>query len=67
VLPLEVRRVVIAVDPDGPGEQAARDAAKRWQREGRAVRLARPDGIGDFNDVLLARRVRARSSGQPAP
>ncbi len=55
-LPLEARRVVVAVDPDGPGERAAAEAARRWQGEGRTVALARPDGAGDFNDVL-AREV----------
>jgi putative DNA primase/helicase len=57
LLPAGVRRVVIAVDPDAPGERAAHDAAKRWQREGRTVRFARPDGEGDFNDLLLAREA----------
>ena len=52
-LPAEVRRVTIAADRDRPGEQAARQAALRWQREGRTVRIARPDKPGcDFNDVL---------------
>ena len=54
VLPPEVRRVVVALDPDGPGERAARAAAARWLAEGRAVRIARPVGPGDFNDVLAA-------------
>jgi len=55
ILPPEVRRVVIAVDPDPPGEAAARDAADRWQGLGVVVQLARPVGEGDFNDVLRAR------------
>lgn len=56
VLPVEVRAVVIAADADEPGERAAREAALRWQREGRKVRVARPDQAGrDFNDVLRAR------------
>ncbi len=54
ILPDAVRDVLIAVDPDPPGERAAEDAARRWQREGRRVRLARPDGDGDFNEVLRA-------------
>jgi putative DNA primase/helicase len=59
VLPSEVRAVVIAADPDPPGEKAARDAALRWSREGRRARIARPDQDGmDFND-LLRRRVDA--------
>lgn len=56
VLPAEARRVVIAADPDEPGEQAARAAALRWQAEGREVQIMRPTGAGDFND-LLQRRV----------
>ena len=53
VLPPEVRSVVIAADADEAGERAARDAALRWARDGRRVRIARPDQAGrDFNDVL---------------
>ena len=53
VLPAAVRRVVIAADADLPGENAARQAAVRWQREGRAVQIARPEVPGsDFNDIL---------------
>ena len=54
-LPREIAAVIIAADPDGPGERAAREAALRWSREGRAVRIARPCGAGDFNDLWLAR------------
>lgn len=53
VLPAEVRAIVIAADADPPGERAAQAAALRWQAEGRAVRIARPDKPGrDFNDLL---------------
>ncbi len=52
VLPDAVRHVVIAADPDEPGQQAARQAAQRWSREGRRVQVARPSGPGDFNDQL---------------
>lgn len=53
MLPSEVRAVVIAADPDAPGEAAALTAARRWQAEGRHVRIARPDRTGaDFNDIL---------------
>jgi hypothetical protein len=56
VLPPEVRSVAIAVDADAAGERAAREAAFRWSREGRHVRIARPDQAGwDFNDLLCAR------------
>ena len=34
---------------------AALDAARRWVREGRTVRIARPPTGMDFNDVLLGR------------
>ena len=52
VLPAEVRHVIIAADPDGPGEQAAQQAARRWMHEGRRVKIARATGPGDFNDQL---------------
>lgn len=56
VLPPMVRAVVIAADNDAPGQRAAALAAQRWMAEGRAVRVATPDGPGqDFNDVLQAR------------
>lgn len=56
VLPPVVRAVVIAADNDAPGQRAAALAAQRWMAEGRAVRIATPDGPGqDFNDVLQAR------------
>jgi putative DNA primase/helicase len=51
-LPQEARSVVIAADPDRAGEQAAVSAALRWSAEGRTVRIARPNGRGDFNDLL---------------
>jgi len=54
-LPAAVRSVVIAADPDDEGEHAACAAALRWQAEGRTVRIARPNGSGDFNDVLRCR------------
>ncbi|MDA8051507.1 MAG: toprim domain-containing protein [Rhodospirillales bacterium] len=57
LLPPGVRSVVIAVDRDAPGERAAREAAWRWQREGRRVRLMVPDRAGaDMADVLMERR-----------
>ena len=56
VLPAEARAVVIAADPDPPGERAARAGAARWQAEGRRVRIARPNRPGvDFNDLLRSR------------
>jgi hypothetical protein len=55
VLPSEVGAVVVAADPDLEGERAAVAAALRWKAEGRTVRIARPDGTGDFNDLLRHR------------
>jgi putative DNA primase/helicase len=52
-LPGSVREVIILADGDNPGEEAARDAALRWSREGRRVRIARPPRGADFNDLLL--------------
>jgi putative DNA primase/helicase len=54
-LPADVRDVVVLADGDEPGEAAARDAARRWKREGRRVRIARPPRGFDFNDVLQGR------------
>jgi putative DNA primase/helicase len=46
-LPGEVRDVIVLADGDEPGEAAAQECAKRWQREGRRVRIARPpNGMG---------------------
>ena len=55
VLPPAVRSVVIAVDPDPAGEASAQEAAERWMAAGLHVRLARPTGSGDFNDLLRGR------------
>ena len=55
VLPPTIRSVVIAVDPDPPGEAAAQAAADRWMAAGLRVRLARPTEGADFNDLLRAR------------
>ena len=52
-LPPEATDIVIAADKDDPGERAAQSAARRWQAEGRRVRIARPNGPGDFNCQLL--------------
>jgi putative DNA primase/helicase len=54
-LPVEARDIVVLADGDEPGEAAARDAARRWKRGGRRVRIARPPRGFDFNDVLLGR------------
>lgn len=54
VLPLDVRRVVVAADPDSAGKKAARDTWARWVADGREVRVALPDGPTDFNGLLTA-------------
>jgi len=57
-LPPAVREVIVAADNDAPGREAARQAARRWKAEGRAVRVATPERDGaDFNDVLRERRA----------
>jgi hypothetical protein len=52
-LPKSVIDVIVLADADEAGEAAARNCALRWKREGRRVRIARPPGGLDFNDVLL--------------
>ena len=54
-LPAEIDELIVLADGDDPGEAAALDAARRWKREGRTVRIARPPNGIDFNDVLLGR------------
>jgi hypothetical protein len=54
-LPASVRDVVVLADGDDAGEAAAQNAAWRWKRDGRGVRIARPPRGLDFNDVLLGR------------
>ncbi|WP_245701902.1 DUF7146 domain-containing protein [Thalassobaculum litoreum] len=53
-LPDGVQDIVVLADGDDPGEAAALDCARRWKREGRKVRIARPPRGQDFNDLLLA-------------
>lgn len=61
VLPDAVRDVVILVDGDDPGRNAAAAAWRKWRAEGRRVRLRyAPEGT-DFNDVLLTKSKGARS------
>ncbi len=52
VLPKEISAVVLGPDGDDPGDGAAVEAAKRFVREGRKVRIARPPHGMDWNDVL---------------
>ncbi|NQW09429.1 MAG: toprim domain-containing protein [Alphaproteobacteria bacterium] len=52
-LPDSVHDVIVLADGDAPGEAAALDCARRWKREGRKVRIARPPRGCDFNDLLM--------------
>jgi putative DNA primase/helicase len=63
-LPGEVREVIVLADGDEPGEAAARDAALRWMREGRRVRIARAPWGMDFNDMLRGRAARIKEGAQ---
>jgi hypothetical protein len=54
-LPRDIRDVIVLADGDEPGEAAAQDCARRWKREWRRVRIARPPNGMDFNDLLKAR------------
>jgi len=51
-LPNCVREVIICADGDPAGERAAHAAAHRLIREGRTVRIARPEPGTDFNDMI---------------
>lgn len=51
-LPADIRSVILLVDNDCAGENASADAAQRWLREGRRVRIARSKVGNDFNDLL---------------
>ena len=51
-LPKEISAVVLGPDGDDPGDRAAVDAARRFVREGRRARIARPPHGLDWNDVL---------------
>jgi hypothetical protein len=55
-LPPEIRTVHIGADHDasGTGQRCARNAAVRWQHDGRKVILYEPKALGwDMNDVLI--------------
>ncbi|MDJ0391365.1 toprim domain-containing protein [Roseomonas sp. E05] len=55
-LPATARALIVAGDADTPGQRAAWTAGRRWEAEGRRVRVALPDTAGaDFNDLLRAR------------
>ena len=52
ILAPDIRDVILGPDGDEAGEKGARQAAKRFVREGRQVRIARPPFGEDFNDML---------------
>lgn len=57
-LPDIVREVIILMDNDETGIRAAHAAGRRWQAEGRKVRLAAPPApYKDWNDMLMAQRL----------
>jgi len=61
-LPPDIRDVVIAADPDAPGQRGARAGAEYLRRQGRRVRIRTPHEAGcDFNDLL--QRLTAREAG----
>jgi putative DNA primase/helicase len=58
-LPPDVQQIVIAADHDESGcsQRNAIEATRRWEAEGRTVRIVMPKTLGDdFNDVLVKRR-----------
>jgi hypothetical protein len=62
-LPKNVRDITLLADNDKAGERATLIAALRWRAEGRETRIARPpEGLNDFNDVLMRGRT-ARTAG----
>jgi hypothetical protein len=63
-LPSTVREVIVLADGDAPGEAAAQDCARRWKREGRRVRIARPPQDTDFNDLLMHRAPRIEEAAR---
>ena len=63
-LPRDVRDVIVLADGDDPGEAAAQDCARRWKREGRRVRIARPPQGMDFNDLLMRRAPRIEEAAR---
>jgi putative DNA primase/helicase len=52
-LPGCVREIIICIDADPAGEKAAVMSAASFLHEGRRVRIARPHGGKDFNEMRL--------------
>ncbi len=63
-LPRASVEVIVLADGDAPGEAAAQHCARRWQREGRSVGIARPPSGMDFNDLLKARNLASSEGAQ---
>jgi hypothetical protein len=63
-LPNDVRDVIVLADGDEPGEAAAQHCARRWKRNGRRVRIARPPQGMDFNDLLTPRDLSFREGAR---
>jgi hypothetical protein len=63
-LPRILREVIVLADGDAPGEAAALDCARRWQRRGHHVRIARPPRGMDFNDLLTTRNLGSREGAR---
>ena len=45
--------IIIAADNDPAGRKAAYEAADKWTKEGREVRIAFPPDSKDFNDLVM--------------
>jgi hypothetical protein len=52
-----IETVAVAVDPDAPGQEAARAVAQRWRQAGREVLLFIPNREGDDLNDIARRRV----------
>jgi phage/plasmid primase-like uncharacterized protein len=62
--PAEAREIILAADADPVGQREAWAAADAWQAQGRRVRVATPDTIGqDFNDLWRAHMGREAHHG----
>jgi phage/plasmid primase-like uncharacterized protein len=53
-LPKTVKDIIVVADGDEAGKVAAQTCAKRWIKQGRRVRIARPPRGRDFNDLLIS-------------
>jgi putative DNA primase/helicase len=64
VPPAEPSEIILAADPDPPGQVEAWAAADAWQAHGRRVRVATPETTGqDFNDLWRARMAQEAAHG----